>query len=355
MLSAQTVQRGWEREVRPVNIAVSINGQGRGHLTRMTALSQLLAKEHNISFWCPEKYHDFLKAHFPDNLLFSIPYYHFVLEGGKIDILKTGVSNAAHLIGSASAVDEIADQLRLLDIDVLISDFEPFVPKAAHKLNVPVIQLNHPGVVQRSPGISPEILLAKMISTTMMGEYDVKIISSFYNGDVGPIIRPALRNARPSRGNYYVVYVYPTVIEEVVDILERIGGIEYRVFPNPEEDFVDSLIHCRGVITNAGHQLLSESLHLEKPILSIPFERQFEQKLNAEMLSLTGRGITGTMKTLGKDLEAYLRFSENFVPDQAFPLGIQGFRLRDDSVRAAALLNHHIFRLAQRVTGKVAI
>lgn len=328
-----------------MKLAISINGQGRGHLTRMTALGQLLAKDHELYFWCPEKYHDFLRAHFPDSPVFSIPYYHFVLDGGRIDLIKTGVSNFGNLIDSVATTGDIADQLRLLNIDILISDFEPFVPKAARKLGLPIIQLNHPGVVLKNPGLTPEILLAKMISNSMMGEYDVKIISSFYKGDVGPIIRPGIRNARPCRENHYVVYVFPSILDQVSAELDRIGGLDYRVFPDPREDFVKSLVSCRGVITNAGHQLLSESLHLEKPIFSIPFEGQFEQKLNAEMLFLSGRGITGNMKSLRKDMDTYLDFSETFVPSNPSPADTRGFRLRDDSGRAAALLNAHILRL----------
>ncbi len=337
-----------------MKLAISINGQGRGHLTRMTALGQLLAKDHSLSFWCPEKYHDFLRAHFPDSPVFSIPYYHFVLDGGRIDLLKTGVSNFGNLVGSVAATSDISDQLRLLNIDLLISDFEPFVPKAAGRIGLPIIQLNHPGVVLRSPGLSPEILLAKMISNSMMGDHDVRIISSFYNGDVGPIIRPGIRNARPSRGNHYVIYLFPSMLDSVCAELDRIGNLDYRVFPNPEEDFVESLVTCRGVITNAGHQLLSEALHLEKPIFSIPFEGQFEQKLNSEMLTLSGRGITGTMKNLRKDLEAYLSFSEGFVPSNPSPSDTGGFRLRDDSTRAATLLNRHIIRLTSEKKRKAA-
>lgn len=340
-----------------MRLAISINGQGRGHLTRMTALGRLLAKDHSLSFWCPEKYHDFLHAHFPESPVFSIPYYHFVLDGGRIDLLKTGVSNFGNLIDSVTTTNDIVDQLRLLNIDILISDFEPLVPKAARKLGLPIIQLNHPGVVLRNPGITPEILLAKMISNSMMGEHDVRIISSFYNGDVGPIIRPGIRNSRPHRGSHYVVYVFPSILESVIEALDSVGSIDYRVFPNSEEDFVESLVSCRGVITNAGHQLLSEALHLEKPIFSIPFEGQFEQKLNAEMLSLSGRGITGRIKNFGEDLDTYLNFSETFAlstPSNPSPSKPEGFRLRDDSARATALLNAHILRLTAGADNKAA-
>ena len=325
-----------------MRVAISINGQGRGHLTRMTALGQFLEKDHKLSFWCPRKYHKFLKAHFPNSVIFSIPYYHFVLEGGKIDVLRTGVSNLGNMVGALSSTGDIADQLRLLDIEILISDFEPFVPKAARKIGLPIIQLNHPGVVLRSPGLSPEILLAKMISGTMMGDHDIRIISSFYNGDVGPIIRPGIRNSRPERGTHYLVYVFPSLRDTVIKELERIGGIAYRVFPNPDEDFIESLVTCRGVISNAGHQLLSESLHLKKPIFSLPFEGQYEQKLNAEMLALSGRGTIGSMQTLGEDMENYLAFSETFVPSPLPEDGKIHFRLSDDSHRAAALLNRYI-------------
>jgi len=326
-----------------MRIAISINGQGRGHLTRMTALGQILSLEHELIFWCPEKYHSELAEAFPESFIFPIPYYQFVLDGPKIDIIKTSLVNVEHLIGLPVYTSDLVDQLHLMDIDLVISDFEPFLPKAARKIGLPIIQLNHPAVVLRSLSFSPDALIAKVISTSMMGEYDIKIISSFYNGDIGPIIRKEITSAMPRQGDYYIVYLYHTMRDTVLEELDSIPGIKFRSFPNPDEDFVEALAGCRGVITNAGHQLLSEALHLKKPVLSIPMEGQYEQKLNAEMLVHSGQGRMGSIEHIRDNLPAFFHFVEQqFDPSKTPKLSNIKFRLRDDAASAVSLLNYHI-------------
>ncbi len=327
-----------------MRIGISINGQGRGHLTRMTALAQQLKEEHEIVFWCPDKYHSFLQEHFPDNFIYSIPYYKFVIEENRIDIFKTGIHNMEHIIGLPVYISDLADQIRLMDIKTLISDFEPFLPKAARKVGIPIIQLNHPAVVLRNVAFTPEALLAKVISTSMMGEYDVRIISSFFNGDIGPIIRREIREASPTKGDYFLVYLHESMRDRVISELDRLNDVKYKVFPNPQEDFVSALAGCRGVITNAGHQLLSETLHLKKPVLTLPFEGQFEQTLNAEMLHKSGRGIIGNMTTIRKTIQKYMQFTETFEPGAAPTDTGAHFCLQDDSKKALSILQYHLHK-----------
>ncbi|MFW5711277.1 MAG: glycosyltransferase family protein [Spirochaetota bacterium] len=327
-----------------MRIGISINGQGRGHLTRMTALAQHLQNDHEIVFWCPDKYHSFLAQHFPNNFIYSIPYYRFVIEDNRIDVFKTGLSNMEHIVGLPVYISDLADQIRLMDIETLISDFEPFLPKAARKVGIPVIQLNHPAVVLRSVAFSADALLAKVISTSMMGEYDVRIISSFYNGDIGPIIRKEIRQAVPSAGDYFVVYLHESMRDKVLSELDRLNSVKYKVFPNAEEDFVSALAGARGVITNAGHQLLSETLHLKKPVLTLPFEGQFEQTLNAAMLQKAGRGIVGSMETIRNSITDYMDFTAEFDPCRESVHTGTRFCLQDDSQKALSLLRYHLHK-----------
>jgi len=327
-----------------MRIAISINGQGRGHLTRMTALGQLLAHEHELTFWCPEKYHSFLKTNFPQTFIYPIPYYQFVLDGPKIDVIKTGLVNVEHIISQPIYTSDLVDQLRLMDADLLISDFEPFLPKAARKAGIPIIQLNHPSIVLRSMAFTPDALLARLISASMMGEYDIRIISSFYNGDVGPIIREEIKEARPCAGDYFLVYLYPSIQDKVIDIIEKHPEIKYKTFPDPNENFVEAIAQCRGIITNSGHQLLSEALHLEKPILSLPMEGQFEQKLNADMLNKSGRGIIGSTESISDDLNRFLRFADKYNPVCPSTKDNIQFCLKDDSDKALSLLNYHLHK-----------
>ena len=346
---------------------------GRGHLTRILALSERMreiGKSEEASlpeaggfepvFWCPEKYHREIRLAFPEASIFSIPYYKIVLDGNRIDVLRTGISNAEHIPEIRGYSSEIADQLRLARVTSLVSDFEPFAARAARIAGIPIVQLNHPGVVLKSPSLLPDALIAKAVALGMMGEYDQRIISSFYHGDVGPIIRKELRDILPKRGSYYVVYLKDDMRDQVLDYLESHSPLPYYLFPHSERDFVDYLAGSGGVITNSGHQLISEALHLGKPCFTLPLEGQYEQRLNARMLEATGRGISASPAKLSSRLVEFFRLSERYLSHHPFGTTTQSeenkeeeredvaqpadFILHDDSKRAARL----VFRFASR-------
>ena len=353
-----------------MKIGFSINGQGRGHLTRILALAERMADESNSIptrfhhesfepvFWCPEKYHREIRDSFPEANMFSIPYYRIVMDGNRVDVLRTGISNAEHFSSLPAYTSEIADQLRLAHIDAVVSDFEPFAARAAMRLDIPVIQLNHPGVVLKSPSLLPDALIAKAVALGMMGEYHEKIISSFYHGDVGPIIRKELRDTIPIRGDYYVVYLHEVMREKIYRYLESYSPIPFHVFPDTSRDFAEYLAGCRGVITNAGHQLLSETLHLGKACFSFPLEGQYEQRLNARMIEASGRGISAAANNLFSRLDHFFRCTEDAEKIAApyaegFEQTIEAdeevrppssFILHDDSLRAARLVHSIVQR-----------
>ena len=69
---------------------------------------------------------------------------------------------------------------------------------------------------------------------------------------------------------------------------EEEGNLRYRPFAN--EQFVDDLRTCRGVVASAGFSLMSEVVYLRKPMLALPLAGQFEQEMNARYLERLGYG-----------------------------------------------------------------
>ena len=65
-------------------------------------------------------------------------------------------------------------------------------------------------------------------------------------------------------------------------------NITFRKFN--EDQFFKDLGSCKAVLTNGGFTLISESIYLKKPVLSIPVKGQFEQILNAIYLERLGYG-----------------------------------------------------------------
>ena len=68
----------------------------------------------------------------------------------------------------------------------------------------------------------------------------------------------------------------------------REGNILYK---KPSfETFFDDLVRTQAIVANAGFSLVTEALHLGKPYLAVPVQKQFEQIFNAFWLGRTGYG-----------------------------------------------------------------
>ena len=68
----------------------------------------------------------------------------------------------------------------------------------------------------------------------------------------------------------------------------REGNILYK---KPSfETFFDDLVRAQAIVANAGFSLVTEALHLGKPYLAMPVQKQFEQIFNAFWLGRTGYG-----------------------------------------------------------------
>jgi uncharacterized protein (TIGR00661 family) len=67
-----------------------------------------------------------------------------------------------------------------------------------------------------------------------------------------------------------------------------LANVTFRKFD--EDQFLVDLASARAVICNGGYTLMSEALHLGKPILSVPLRRHGEQQLNALYLEALGLG-----------------------------------------------------------------
>lgn len=261
----------------------------------------------------------------------------FVMNGAEVDYLATVAANLPGLLSAGASVSALAGDLTEFRPDGVLSDFEPFLPEAASRLGLPILQLNHPGIVTRMGGGEPEALLARLVASRMMGRFDRLVLSSFYEGDVGPIIRPEILRTRrhARRGDYVVVYAKDEFRERLRDVLDRIPGHRLRYFPDPAEDFPSALSGCRAVIAPSGHQMAAEALCLRKPIFAIPISGQYEQRLNGMMLRASGRGDWAAPDSFEEPVRRFLAESATYprAPDPGYR-----FRFRDDGPRAVRIV-----------------
>jgi len=76
-----------------MRIAIAINGEGKGHVTRMIALSQRLSQSYELFFWAPETVAPMVAHVFPKTQILPLPLLKIVMNREKIDLLKTSIDN----------------------------------------------------------------------------------------------------------------------------------------------------------------------------------------------------------------------------------------------------------------------
>ena len=288
-----------------MRIAYSCAGEGLGHAVRTSVIGPLLERRHRIVYFAPSTVEAFLRSKMGNRKFEGIPHFAFEKRGEKVLILASLIRSIPAMLRLSYTILLFARRLRELRIDAVISDFEPILPRAARLLGIPVFQLNHPGIVQRVERAHPLRWLTSFASRVLEGPWHERIHISFYHGDVGPILRREIFRHPTKDGGFILLNLKPSYRPAIIPILDRLGKA-YRLFPNKDEVFEEAFASCSCVISSAGHQIIAESIALNKPILVIPQRGQWEQRLNAEMIALTGKGMATSMKRLEGDLRVFL-------------------------------------------------
>ncbi len=289
-----------------MKIAYSCNGEGFGHISRLTTLLPYLEETHTIGLFLPVSVEGFLRSKVGPRPSFRIPGLHFVHRGDKILLKESFLKGLPVALAFPFTVARLARRLKAGGYQAVISDFEPHLAWAARLVGLPVFQLNHPGIMTRVREHNLFAWLAALGGRLMEGPWDQRILVSFFNGDVGPLLRPALRRRKPRNRGTIVVNLKESYRPRALAILRKFPGWKWKVFPCPGEDFDTALLDCAAVVSPAGHQVLAEALALGKPVLALPQEGQPEQHLNAVKLLATGRGRIGSLATLEDDLRRFL-------------------------------------------------
>lgn len=321
-------------------MALSCTGEGFGHASRTVAIAHVLMARYRIVIFCPPHLFGFMREHLGAIALEPIPYFSFVKRRERIDYPRTVWANLARAARFPLDIARIADRLRHHGVQALISDYDPYGAYAADHIGVPILQINHPSVVLRDRDCSLEALLARLISVILMGKYHRKLIVSFYDGDIGPVVRPELTRSPIRTEDFFVVYLKPTYRKLMLRALRRLRIHNVEIFPDPNKNIVDYLSRCKGVISSAGHQFMSEAMVLRKPVFVVPQVGQYEQLLNARKLEESGWGTWATVENLDERLGEFVRCIDQYP--RAVTNGATRYRFANDIDRAVIRIEHFL-------------
>ncbi|MFM7243544.1 MAG: glycosyltransferase family protein [Planctomycetaceae bacterium] len=312
-------------------IAIGLCGEGRGHAARVCTLVERLGGSHEYLIATATEALEFLRRRFAgrgDVRLVEVPGIRFRYVGNRLDVPQTildGLHFAAREL--PRQVTRLARLLDSFEPALAITDFEPALPRAAARLGVPVVSLDHqhflvaydlgrlPPTLRctaRFMGLACRLFVPRATATVVSAFFRPPLVAGWRHAvQAGPLLRTAILAATPHDAGHLVSYVRRHTPAEVIGALAtaglpvRVYGLGRREAVGPitfhdidEQRFVADLAGCRGVVAAAGNQLIGEALHLGKPLLVLPERAHAEQTMNAHFLAAEGCGTFAPLESV---------------------------------------------------------
>ncbi len=310
---------GYEKDetlvIKP-RIIYAACGEGMGHAIRTSVVLKHLNKENEVMVFASGRAYKFLSEKF-DNV-HEIYGFNTVYENNAVNDRKTFVKAMKNLPrdvkGNIKLLYKTANDFKP---DLVISDFEFYSNILSKIIRVPMISIDNMHVITHCrieipKRFSRDKLKAEGVVRSFIMRPNKYLITSYFYPEVKnkekvlmfpPILRKEILDLKPVKGDHVLVYQTSTSNSKLIEILKEMDenfiiygfnvdkvdhNLIYRKFN--EDSFFNDLGSCKAVLANGGFTLISESIYLKKPILSIPVKGQFEQILNAIYLERLGYG-----------------------------------------------------------------
>ncbi|MCB9914591.1 MAG: glycosyltransferase [Planctomycetes bacterium] len=319
-------------------IHYSLAGEGRGHAVRARTVVEHLRRRHDVTVHAPADAYDFLAPLYAgtDVRVERIPGLCFAYRGERLDLPRTIAGAARYALNLPREVRRLSRRLRRERVDLVVTDFEPSLPRAAKLAGVPFVSLDHQHFLTTVDlsalpfGLRAWSWIAGLVVRAYYWGEAASIVSSFHGAPprpgarhahhVGVLLRPELVRRAPTRAGHLLVYLRRQVSENVLAALansplpvrlyglgERAprGAIAFRAVD--EEGFLDDLASCEAVVSTSGNQLVGEALAFAKPVLAMPEPGNREQEINGCFLAASGAGRVVAMERFDEaTLRAFL-------------------------------------------------
>jgi uncharacterized protein (TIGR00661 family) len=316
-------------------IIYGVAGEGFGHSSRSHLTGQrLIDAGHDVMFVGSQKSLLYLKQYFGERVreIFGLS---FAFVDGRIDKSETLKRNLLNLPQGTKLNEELfREHFEPFTPDLVISDFEPFSAWWAWRKNVPFISIDHEHVLtlcelehetrnwfsRITASVVTECHYVGAVAYIVINFFDapLRIDSAILSP---PVIRPVVGALQASNGEHILLYSTTGKDEEQLRrVLGKFGDRKFFLYgfkkvgeygncifkERSTEGFLADLASARGVIASAGFSLLSECLHLKKPMCLLPITGQYEQIINAHYIEKLGLGVSAEKldeDVLGRFLE----------------------------------------------------
>lgn len=306
------------------NIIYGVAGEGMGHAIRSSVvIEHLLSQGHNVAVISYGRAYNFLKNKFNNIETLEIAGLTISYKNNKVLKMQTLLDNLALSKSSIDNYKKASSLFKQIKPDLVMTDFEPWSNIFARYNKVPVIAIDNIQVVNRckiDKGIKGfGYKLSKSIIKTMTPKCNHYMITTFFDIPIkkdktnlySPILRKQILDAknRVEDEGHILVYQTSDSAKDLIHCLknskERFivyggkrdinadeidGNLIFRPFS--EFSFINDLRECKAVISGGSFTVMSECIYLNKPLLSVPVEGQYEQEMNAYYLEKMGYGLS---------------------------------------------------------------
>lgn len=291
-----------------MKILYAIQGTGNGHISRAEDVIPVLREYGKLDIFVSGAQAD-IKLDYPLKYKSRGLSFYFGKSGG-IDLFKTFKQNSSK---------EVYKEIKNFPVDkydIIINDFEPISAWAARKRSVPCVSLSHQSALLSSKVPQPKHF--DPVGEWILKNYapaDAAVSFHFAKFDDNmftPVIRSAIREAVPTEGDHYTVYLPAYDDRKLVPLLMKVPNVKWHIFskhakkpyhigklsvyPVNKDEFVASLLSCTGILCGAGFETPAEALYLGKKLMVVPMKKQYEQYYNAAALKNMGVPVLKSVK-----------------------------------------------------------
>ncbi|MDX3773626.1 glycosyltransferase family protein [Chromatiaceae bacterium AAb-1] len=292
-----------------MKILYGVQATGNGHISRARAMEK--------HFSAAGVQVDYLFSGRPADQFFDMqPFKEYQVKRGLTFVTEAGKVNYSKTLFQAS-IRELWRDIQQLDCsgyDLIITDFEPITAWAARRQRKTAVAIGH----QYAFGYGIPMKQANWISKLIFkyfapADFQLGLHWHHFNYPILPPILDLESETPPIQNNKVLVYLPFEDQQQVIQWLRPLTEYHFCIYgpglpaekhghitthPPALQAFKHDLHSCQFVLSNAGFELISEALQLQKAIMVKPLQGQMEQLSNALALQqLNFASSTGHLTT----------------------------------------------------------
>ena len=319
-------------------------GIGHGHIFRQLPLIEHFSKTSDITIFAYGESYEFFKGKYK-TLRVAVPYFVGTPEG--LDYKATAEHPANRQ--DFDAINEAAMEA-VETPDLVISDYEPMSAQCAYMHGKPLITIDQQSKYLCGDFPAPlngqnfidEVQRLRLFFPRAKRRIACSFFDVKKNNDdvdiVAPVLNDKITSLRRTPDNKTILMYlssqrpFGQSFEEIVAICQTLPDIQFHLFgknipaqggnlstyEHGDPRFHEILSTCGGIVSTAGHSLLSEAMYLGIPVYAAPLPL-YEQEMNAQVIHDNGFGMKHAQleaKSLATFINNIPHYTTNIAQDK---------------------------------------